>query len=869
MFNNILVVCVGNICRSPTAERLLQRYHPELKVESAGLGALVGKGADPTAISVAAEHQLSLEGHCARQISRSLCRNYDLILTMEKRHIERLCEMAPEMRGKVMLFGHWDNECEIPDPYRKSRETFAAVYTLLERSARQWAPGIERRAGIRMTEKVKQHAAPVTGSDEIDIGRLVGTVIEARWWVIGITAVFALCAVVYTFFATPIYSADALVQIEQNSGNSLVQDIGSALANKPPASDAEIQLIRSRLVLGKTVDDLDLDIAVSKNTFPIFGAGWDRLMGRQNETVKVTTFNRPKEMADQVFTLNVLDDKNYTLSSDGGFSARGQAGQMLKKEGVTLMVEAIHARPGSEFTVTKYSTLGMINQLQNSLTVTENGKDAGVLSLTYTGEDREQIRDILNSIARNYQEQNIERKSAEASKSLAFLAQQLPEVRSRLDVAENKLNAFRQDKDSVDLPLEAKAVLDSMVNIDAQLNELTFKEAEISKLYTKVHPAYRTLLEKRQALEDEKAKLNGRVTAMPKTQQEIVRLTRDVESGQQVYMQLLNKEQELKITEASTVGDVRIVDPAITQPGVLKPKKGLIILGAIILGLMLSIVGVLLRSLFNRGIESPQVLEEHGISVYASIPLSEWQKARDSVKTIKGVKRYKQSQLLAVGNPTDLAIEAIRSLRTSLHFAMMQAQNNVLMMTGVSPSIGKTFVCANLAAVISQTNKRVLLIDCDMRKGYTHELLGTNNVNGLSEILIGQGDITTAAKPTSIAKFDLIPRGQVPPNPSELLMSERFAELVNWASKNYDLVLIDTPPILAVTDAAIVGRHVGTTLMVARYAVNTLKEVETSLSRFEQNGIPVKGVILNSIFRRASAYQDYGYYEYEYKSDAK
>ncbi|EFJ8689067.1 tyrosine-protein kinase Wzc [Escherichia coli] len=692
-----------------------------------------------------------------------------------------------------------------------------------------------------MTEKVKQHAAPVTGSDEIDIGRLVGTVIEARWWVIGITAVFALCAVVYTFFATPIYSADALVQIEQNSGNSLVQDIGSALANKPPASDAEIQLIRSRLVLGKTVDDLDLDIAVSKNTFPIFGAGWDRLMGRQNETVKVTTFNRPKEMADQ----------------------------MLKKEGVTLMVEAIHARPGSEFTVTKYSTLGMINQLQNSLTVTENGKDAGVLSLTYTGEDREQIRDILNSIARNYQEQNIERKSAEASKSLAFLAQQLPEVRSRLDVAENKLNAFRQDKDSVDLPLEAKAVLDSMVNIDAQLNELTFKEAEISKLYTKVHPAYRTLLEKRQALEEEKAKLNGRVTAMPKTQQEIVRLTRDVESGQQVYMQLLNKEQELKITEASTVGDVRIVDPAITQPGVLKPKKGLIILGAIILGLMLSIVGVLLRSLFNRGIESPQVLEEHGISVYASIPLSEWQKARDSVKTIKGVKRYKQSQLLAVGNPTDLAIEAIRSLRTSLHFAMMQAQNNVLMMTGVSPSIGKTFVCANLAAVISQTNKRVLLIDCDMRKGYTHELLGTNNVNGLSEILIGQGDITTAAKPTSIAKFDLIPRGQVPPNPSELLMSERFAELVNWASKNYDLVLIDTPPILAVTDAAIVGRHVGTTLMVARYAVNTLKEVETSLSRFEQNGIPVKGVILNSIFRRASAYQDYGYYEYEYKSDAK
>lgn len=720
-----------------------------------------------------------------------------------------------------------------------------------------------------MTEKVRQSAAPVTGNDEIDIGRLVGTVIEARWWVLGITALFALCAVIYTLFATPIYSADALVQIEQNAGSSLVQDINSALSDKPPASEAEIQLIRSRLVLGKTVDDLDLDISVSKNTFPLFGAGWERLMGRQNETVKVTTFTLPKGMNDQVFTLNVLDDKSYALTSDGGFSARGQIGQTLNKDGVTMVVSEIHARPDTEFTVNKFSTLGMINTLQNNLTVTETGKDTGVLSLTFTGEDREQIREILDSITRNYLEQNVARKSEEAAKSLAFLAKQLPEVRSRLDVAENKLNAFRQDKDSVDLPLEAKAVLDSMVNIDAQLNELTFKEAEISKLYTKAHPAYRTLLEKRQALEDEKAKLNGRVTAMPKTQQEIVRLTRDVESGQQVYMQLLNKQQELQINEASTVGDVRIVDPAIAQPGVLKPKKGLIILGSIILGLMLSIVGVLLRSLFNRGIESPQVLEENGISVYASIPLSEWQKARDNVKTIKGVKRYKQSQLLAVGNPTDLAIEAVRSLRTSLHFAMMQAHNNVLMLTGVSPSIGKTFVCANLAAVISQTNKRVLLIDCDMRKGYTHELLGTNNVNGLSDILVGKGDISACARPTSIPNFDLVPRGQVPPNPSELLMSERFGELIKWASSHYDLVLIDTPPILAVTDAAIVGRHAGTTLMVARYAVNTLKEVETSLSRFGQNGIQVKGVILNSIFRRATGYQDYGYYEYEYKSDSK
>lgn len=722
-----------------------------------------------------------------------------------------------------------------------------------------------------MTDKVHRSSASTEGNDEIDIGRLFGTVLEARWWVLGITAVFALLAVIYVLFATPIYKADALVQIEQNAGNSLVNDINSALSNKPPASAAEMQLIQSRLVMGKTVDDLNLDISVVKNTFWLFGAGWDRLHGRQNDTVKVSSFALPAGMGKDTFTLEVLSPSQYQLTSDNGFSAKGQVGQPLEKAGISMTVDAIKAQAGDTFTVTKYSTLGMINQLQGNLTVAENGKDTGVLSLSYTGEDKDQIRAILDSITRNYLEQNVQRKSEEAAKSLKFLAEQLPDVRTRLDDAENKLNAYRQQQDSVDLSLEAKSVLDTMVNIDAQLNELTFKEAEISKLYTKAHPAYRTLLEKRKTLEDEKARLNGRVTAMPKTQQEIVRLTRDVESGQQVYMQLLNKQQELKITEASTVGDVRIVDSAITQPGVVKPQKVLIILGSIILGLILSIVGVLLRSLFNRGIESPTVLEEAGLSVYASIPLSEWQKTRDTavVRNVKGARRNKQSQLLAVGNPTDLAIEAIRSLRTSLHFAMMQASNNVLMLTGVSPSIGKTFVCANLAAVISQTNKRVLLIDCDMRKGYTHELLGTTNVNGLSDVLSGVGDISRCTQKTSVPNFDLIPRGQVPANPSELLMSDRFGELVKWASQNYDLVLIDTPPILAVTDAAIVGRHAGTTLMVARYAVNTLKEVETSMSRFEQNGIHVRGVILNSILRRAAGYQDYGYYEYEYKSDSK
>ncbi|EPF15782.1 MULTISPECIES: low molecular weight protein-tyrosine-phosphatase Wzb [Cedecea] len=147
MFNKILVVCVGNICRSPTAERLLKQYQPGLSVSSAGLGALVGKGADIGAVEVAGRHNLSLEGHLARQVSGRLCREQDLILAMEKRHITALCEIAPEMRGKVMLFGHWDAEREIPDPYRKSRDAFEAVYSMLDLSAQKWANALKAHQG--------------------------------------------------------------------------------------------------------------------------------------------------------------------------------------------------------------------------------------------------------------------------------------------------------------------------------------------------------------------------------------------------------------------------------------------------------------------------------------------------------------------------------------------------------------------------------------------------------------------------------------------------------------------------------------------------------------------------------------------------
>ncbi|HBS2647037.1 TPA: polysaccharide biosynthesis tyrosine autokinase [Klebsiella pneumoniae] len=702
-------------------------------------------------------------------------------------------------------------------------------------------------------------------ADEIDLGRLIGEFIDHRKLIISVTSLFTLVALIYAIFATPIYQADALIQVEQKQANAILSNLSQMLPDSQPQSAPEIALIRSRMILGKTVDDLNLQARVKQKYFPLLGRGFARLSGDKPGSLSISRLYIPENDNDTPEIILTVKERNSFSISVGDFIINGKVGELLDERGISLKVDEISAKPGTEFSIVYVSRLKAITDLQDDIAVADQGKDTGMLTLSLTGDNPVLIERILNSISENYLAQNIARQAAQDAKSLEFLSKQLPEVRSDLDQAEDKLNQYRRKSDSVDLSLEAKAVLDQIVNVDNQLNELTFRESEISQLYTKEHPTYKALMEKRKTLQDEKSKLNKRVSAMPETQQEILRLSRDVESGRAVYMQLLNRQQELNIAKSSAIGNVRIIDNAVTQPKPIKPKKILIVLIGIILGVMTSAGVVLLRVILRRGIETPEQLEELGINVYASIPIAET--FSKSVVQKKGWSKKSAEEIqgfLAVDNPADLSIEAIRGLRTSLHFAMMEARNNVLMISGASPNAGKTFVSSNLAAVISQTGKKVLFIDTDMRKGYTHKLFNENNTNGLSDILSGKVEINRALKKVVSGDFDFISRGMAPPNPAELLMHRRFGELLNWASENYDIVVLDTPPILAVTDAAIIGNYVGTTLLVARFELNTAKEIEVSVKRFEQAGVTVKGCILNGVVKKASSYYGYGFSHYGY-----
>jgi tyrosine-protein kinase Etk/Wzc len=727
-------------------------------------------------------------------------------------------------------------------------------------------------------------------NEEIDLLGLFGTLIDHKWLIAAVTGAFMLTGAAYAVLATPVYQANALLQVEAKKNDLLgFSDIGGMLGKESPSA-TEIELIQSRYVIGKTVDNLKLDIVVQPMYFPVVGEFLARRFQKTNpgaiaepllgldsfawggESLKIFKLDLPDGQLGKKLTLTVGENAHFTLvDEDDQVLAAGEAGQLIEQNGVAFQIEELRAKPGTRFRVIRNARLTSILDYQENLDVVERGKESGMIGLALESTDPDQAINILNQIAAIYVRQNVERTSAEAAQSLAFLKEQLPEVKKDLEKAGKALNEYQTRSKSVDITLETKAILDQIVGLDTSISELKLQQAEMDRKFTRQHPAYRALLTQIGELTSKQQSLASRVESLPSTQQELLSLTRDVEVGTAIYTQLLNKSQELDVMRAGTVGNVRLIDTAdVNYFKPIKPKKILIVLIATLLGGFLAVALVLLRKALNRGLESPEAIEQLGLPVYASIPYSPLQKVEED-KISRGRGRTDAgSSLLAISHPTDLAVEALRSLRTSLHFAMLEASNNRIMISGPSPEVGKTFVSVNLAAVIAQTGQRVLLIDMDMRRGYLHKVLGVPAKDGLSDILSNQCTLEGAIHKTGIENLDIISRGQIPPNPSELLMHRNLTELLSHVSERYDLVILDTPPLLAVTDAAIVGRQSGTNLIVTRYGLNPAKEIEHTMRRFAQNGIVLRGAIFNGVEKKASAkygYGNYGYYQYEYQAD--
>lgn len=730
------------------------------------------------------------------------------------------------------------------------------------------------------------------GAGEIDLHEIIGDLIASRWLIAAAFALGLVVAAAYVWLVTPVYKIDSLVQVESGGRGSVspgLEDLNGLLSFSTKAV-TEIELLTSRMVIGKTIDDLSLDIITEPEYFPIIGkaiarrhsrlagpagAPWGlRRFAWGGERIDVSRFVVPDALYGKPFHIRAGNKQGMfeVYSPDGallGASRVGVVTELATPLGtISLFVRELVAEPGTLFNLWRTPRLRAIAGLKGSVEALETAKAASMINVSLETEDPVAGVKTLNKLLNNYVRQNVERRSAEAQQTLRFLDQQLPEIKKNLDASEAEYNAFRARNSTLDVSREGQLLLQQTVQNQTSLVDLQQKRQALLLKFTPEHPSIKALDSEIGVLNRQGGAFNGQVSSMPKTEQEIFRLTRDLKVNEQIYTGLLNSTQQLKVAQAGTVGNVRVVDFGEVPLSPLKPKKLMVLAIGALLGAFLGIAFVLLRQALRVGVKDTKLIESRtGLPVFATIPNSELQSKLERARQRTGG----EPKVLALTDPHDLAVESIRSLRTTLHFATMDAKNNLLMVAGPAPGVGKSFLSLNLAAVLAASGQRVLLIDADMRRGHINEYFGSTRENGLSDTISGQISLDQAIRTTPVEGMDLLTTGAIPPNPSELLLHENFATLLAAASARYDHVIVDCPPIMAVTDAAIVGRHVGASLMAVCFGVTPIHEIELAAARLRQAGVSLKGVILNRVETRSGYNYGYGYkyaYAYSYRSKA-
>lgn len=722
--------------------------------------------------------------------------------------------------------------------------------------------------------------------DEIDLRALLSVILGARGLIAGFTVAALVLGGLYAWIATPIYEVDASVQVEDNKGSGLgtaVKDLDGLFEGKSQAT-TEIELLRSRMVLGRALDTLNLDIVALPDYFPVIGraiarrhegispaVGWPGFTGFAwgGEVIKITRLQVPPEWEGKTLTLTARANNRYALYSPAGeLLGEGRVGEefvpSLGQGRIGLFVRELKASENVDFGVTKRPRLSTISRLQQQFLAIEKGSQSGIIQLSLKGPDAALAVATLNTIANQYVRQNVERKSAEAEQTLKYLDQQLPETKQQLEAAEVRFNAFRSRNGTVDVTKEGDLLLQQSVAAETGMVELQQKRKELLQRFTAEHPSIKAIDSQIVAIQAQRNKFAGQVDGLPQTQQEVLRLMRDLQVNQEIYTGLLNNTQQLKIVRGGTVGNVRIVDYAEKPLSPIAPQKAMILLLSLLAGLIAGVAAAFIRQALKSGVKNPKDIEARtGLSVFATIPYSPKQNELQRNRSRTSGKL----QVLTHLDDQDLAVESLRSLRTTLHFATLDALNNRILVAGSAPSVGKSFISVNLGAVLVTSGERVLLIDADMRRGHINEYFGRPRDKGLSEVIAGVLPLKEAIYATTIPGLDLLTTGQIPPNPSELLLHPHFTELLSTVSAHYDRVIIDCPPILAVTDAAIVGRQVGTVLLAARFAVTPMNELEAAIARLRQAGVLINGILLNGVEQSAGNGYGYGYqYTYAYRS---
>ena len=741
------------------------------------------------------------------------------------------------------------------------------------------------------------NSASKEDNDEIDLMALLFAILRG-WKIIVFFAILGLIVgVLYSRYVNPTFSSDAIIQIEENSKGvaALGADISELIGSQTSKAEAEAELIKSRMILEPVVNLLHLRIRLSDPNVSAI----DRIKSNSTNTqinkpegvslktedgkVEISQFNVSQEYLNQPFTLT-RSATGFVLSN-GFDDFKGEIGKAHQFRGTDGQIQiTVNDLPTDEYpiNITKQSLQTTTEQINSALSVVEKGKQTGIIQLSMTGANQQQTSLILKQIILSYIDQNQSRGSEETTKTISFMETQIPTLKKKLEDSEEIFNDFRKKYGTIDVSKEAELLLTESSQIDVQLNELKLKKADLTTYYTEEHPLVIQINEQLDVLNTRKQDIDDTIVGLPEIQREFLQLSADSAINREIYLTLLKNYEQLKIVKAGQIGFARIIDLPINNFKAIAPKKLLIVILATLLGSMLGTMLVLLKNMLRNVVKDPERLEaKTGVPVVATIPRS------PLLTRLRKSNKNTPNRLLAYVDHNSLSYEAIKSLRTNLMFGM-PAQGRagqrakVILITGESPGVGKSFISSNLTEVFAQLDKKVLIMDADMRLGELHKLFSMSQDNGLGDYL--SQDKTHLSKdnaqvskivadqesylasfihPTGIDNIDFMPRGQHPHNPASLLANGSFDHLMKQLNLHYDYIVIDSPPVLAASDAMILSQYADKVLMVARYDKSIEGQVVYAVNQMNKANIKVDGIILNDVQQGLLSKYSY-HYSYAY-----
>lgn len=714
-----------------------------------------------------------------------------------------------------------------------------------------------------MTEPRAVNARPRARSetDEINVADILDLLVSGRRSIAASVLVVLSLTVLYVGTSEPSFEARGSLQAEAPLGDAGAFSEAQAtlgLSSAGKSTSAQMELLRSKRVIDPVVDDLDLDVVISPNYFPLFGGylarsfkpespeevadalpGFGRWAWGGEQLVISSMVVRQKQVGTS-FTLIAGAGGSYDLADGwGSVLASGRVGQELKdpSTGLSLVVKSMRARPGTRFNIRKLPRGEIIDDIRRSLVIDELGIKSGVIGVSFRSPDPEKAEAFVNALMTSFIEDNRVRQVSVTNDVRSYLERQLPLLKQRLGVATKKLAEYEAQFGSPDMEKETTLLMQQSMKFRGK--RLDF-QAQLQRARATLGPRSPRVLELMGALEavdQEEARLRERLDAFPTQNRDLQILKREARNLVELNDVVQTTINSYLVAEAGSVANVRVVDEGNVKDFPVSPEPTVLLLLSLPLGLVVGILFVLLRRVMLPGIDNPSDVEFLTGLRTAQVPFEDPAKGQ-----------------------TAPAVRASGRIPAALRiFSASQALDGITMLCGPVGGVGKTFLMANLGAVLAHAGRSVVMVDADLRGGDLHRYFDDSLSPGLSEFVTGAEDIGAIVRHTDVQGLDFVSAGERQPGSVSILRHPRFPELLASLARSYETVLVSAPAVLARPDAGEIGRLANHTILVMRATRHTSDDILAACDRLSEQGVKVDCGILTRVGESLGSYGYRGY----------